>query len=314
MQYRRLGKTNLQVSEVSFGTWQLGNYDHWGGMTDQVAHELVDEALAAGCNLFDTAPNYALTNSERLLGESLRGRRDDVVIVSKFGHRPDTHETDFSVEWFWESLHQSLRRLQTDYLDVFLAHSPPLHVLNGHHGIWQAMDEAKQQGKIRFFGASTDYHHEVDEVLTSTDSQVLELLFNALHQDVRLSFEQVRNNDVGILCKVPLDSGWLSGKYSSNSQFDGVRARWSKEEIRVRATAVETIKKIMPEDWPLAESALAYLLSYPEVSAVIPGIRSSSQLKDNFAAVGKTLDPDTVKEVEHFWESLTNHGEDLLPW
>ncbi len=314
MKYRRLGKTDLQVSEISFGAWQLGNYDHWGGMTDSQAHELVSQALDAGCNLFDTAPNYALTNSERLLGESLKGLRDEVVIVSKFGHRPDNHQTDFSVEWFWESLHQSLQRLQTDYLDVFLAHSPPMDVLNGEHDIWRAMDEAKQQGKIRFFGASTDYHHEVDEVLTTTHSQVLELLFNALHQDVRLSFDKVRHNDVGILCKVPLDSGWLSGKYDENSQFDGVRARWSREEIRVRAAAVEKLERLMPTDWSLAESSLAYLLSYQEVSAVIPGMRSLKQLKSNLAAVGKTLAPETVSDVEGFWETLTHNGSELLPW
>lgn len=314
MKYRRLGKTNLQVSEVAFGAWQLGNYDQWGGMTDDDAHNLISKALDIGCNLFDTAPNYAETHSERLLGESLKGKRDKVVIVSKFGHRPVNNTVDFSVDWFWQSLHQSLERLQTDYIDVFLAHSPPLEVLNGQHDIWTAMQEAQKQGKIRYYGASTDYKVEVEEVLTTTDSQVLELLFNALHQDVRRAFDLVNKNDVGVLCKVPLDSGWLSGKYTNESTFDGVRARWSRSDIETRAAAIAELKKHLPDDMTLPQAALAYLLSYDEVSTVIPGIRSAEQLKANFSAVGQTLKTDTRKNIEEFWDTLTQNGNTLLPW
>ena len=194
MQTRRLGKTHLQVSEVAFGAWQLGN-SQWGGMSDADALNLVAAARERGCNLFDTAPNYAQTNSERLLGTALKDHRDQVVIVSKFGHRPKDGAVDFSVSWFWQSLHQSLERLQTDYLDVFLAHSPPMEVLNGQHEIWGAMKQAQQEGKIRFYGASLDTAHEVREVLNTTDAQVLELMFNMLHQHVRGAFEQIREQD-----------------------------------------------------------------------------------------------------------------------
>lgn len=314
MQKRRLGKTELQVSEVAFGAWQLGNNDAWGGMTDSDALNLVAAARDRGCNLFDTAPNYAKTNSERLLGQALQGQREQVVIVSKFGHRPDDGATDFSAEWFWQSLHDSLTRLQTDYLDVFLAHSPPMDVLNGEHEIWQAMSEAQQQGKIRYYGASTDYAHEVDEVLRTTDAQVLELLFNILHQDVRRQFSAVREKDVGVITKVPLDSGWLSGKYNATSNFGGVRARWSTEEIEVRAKAVSAVIDIVGEEAPLVTSALAYLLSYDEVSAVIPGIRSMSQLESNFAADGQRLSDSTKHQLEQFWNELTQNGQNLLPW
>ncbi|EAR09180.1 aldo/keto reductase [Reinekea blandensis] len=314
MNKRRLGQTGLEVSEVAFGAWQLGNYDQWGGMTDADALNLVAAARDRGCNLFDTAPNYAKTNSERLLGQALKGQRDQVVIVSKFGHRPKDGALDFSAEWFWESLHQSLERLQTDHLDVMLAHSPPLEVLNGNHEIWPAMREAQKQGKIRFYGASTDYSHEVNEVLDTTDAQVLELLFNVLHQDVRRSFDKVREKDVGVITKVPLDSGWLSGKYTASSTFDGVRARWSADDIAARAKAVETVKTIVGDSAPLAQQALAYLLSYNEVTAVIPGIRSMAQLDSNFAAVGTRLSDDVKAQLEAFWNELTDNGQSLLPW
>lgn len=314
MNKRRLGQTGLEVSEVAFGAWQLGNYDQWGGMTDADALNLVAAARDRGCNLFDTAPNYAKTNSERLLGQALKGQRDQVVIVSKFGHRPENGALDFSAEWFWDSLHQSLERLQTDHLDVMLAHSPPLDVLNGNHEIWPAMREAQKQGKIRYYGASTDYSHEVNEVLDTTDAQVLELLFNVLHQDVRRSFDKVREKDVGVITKVPLDSGWLSGKYAADSTFDGVRARWSAEDIATRAKAVQKVQSIVGDDAPLARQALAYLLSYDEVSAVIPGIRSMQQLESNFSAEGQRLPKEVKQQLEQFWDDLTDNGQSLLPW
>lgn len=313
MQTRRLGKTHLQVSEVAFGAWQLGN-SQWGAMSDGDALNLVAAARELGCNLFDTAPNYAQTNSERILGTALKGQRDQVVIVSKFGHRPKDGSVDFSVPWFWQSLHQSLERLQTDYLDIFLAHSPPMEVLNGQHEIWGAMKQAQQEGKIRFYGASIDTPHEVRKVLNTTDAQVLELMFNMLHQHVRSTFEQIREQDIGVITKVPLDSGWLTGKYHKHSNFDGVRARWSPEQIATRAGAVAKLQALLPTDEPLAQQALAYLLSYAEVSAVIPGLRSMQQLNSNFAAAGKRFNPETKRQIEAFWNTLTHHGQALLPW
>ena len=310
---RRLGKTELQVSEVGFGAWQLGNGDQWGGMTDALAHKLVHEALDLGCNLFDTAPNYALTHSERLLGEALQGKRDKVVIVSKFGHQAGGG-LDFSADWFWRSLHDSLSRLKTDYIDVFLAHSPPMAVLNGQHEIWPALREAQQQGKIRYYGASVDYAHEVRETLQTTDAQVLELMFNILHQDVRLAFDLVRQQDVGVITKVPLDSGWLTGKYNAQSQFAGVRDRWDDAEVRRRAACIDDLQWLVSADRSLSQQALAYLLSYVEVSAVIPGIRSSAQLQTNFSSAGSSLSSAQRSTLEQYWNRLTHSGSQLLPW
>jgi aryl-alcohol dehydrogenase-like predicted oxidoreductase len=314
MHKRRLGKTELQISEVGFGAWQLGNQAAWGGMRDSEALSLVAAALDLGCNLFDTAPNYGNGNSERLLGQALKGQRENVVVVSKFGHRADDGQEDFSLDGFWDSLHQSLTRLQTDYLDVMLLHSPPPAVLNGKHEVWQALGEAQQQGKIRHYGASTDFAQQANIVLDTTEAQVLELLFNALHQDVRQCFDRIRQHDIGVITKVPLDSGWLSGKYSAQSEFAGVRSRWSKADIGQRAKAVAQIQEILPNDTPLAQQALAYLLSYNEVSAVIPGARSIEQLESNFAADGQRLSNDIRSQLETLWDDLTDEGRALLPW
>ncbi|NNJ64448.1 MAG: aldo/keto reductase, partial [Xanthomonadales bacterium] len=112
MNRRQLGKTGLEVSEIGFGAWQLCNSDSWGGMDERTALRLVHEAVDGGIDLFDTAPNYANTKSERILGEALQGRRDRVVLVSKFGHTPEGPKL-FTVDWFWESLEASLGRLRT---------------------------------------------------------------------------------------------------------------------------------------------------------------------------------------------------------
>lgn len=310
---RALGTTGLRVSEVGFGAWQLGNSEAWGTMNDSEAVSLVHKALDLGCNLFDTAPNYAATNSERLLGKSLAGLRDNVVLISKFGHKPDGGE-DFSEEWMWESLHGSLKRLKTDHLDVFLLHSPPTEYHNGSHPIWDAMRKAQAQGKILFYGASVDFADAMHTVLDTSDVQVLEILFNILHQDTRRAFQSVREHRVGILTKVPLDSGWLSGKYQADSHFTGVRGRWTEEQIRHRAKLVDELSWLTQDGTPLAQKAIGYLLSYPEVTSVMPGSRSLEQVETNMDATRHVLSPEERGKLEQFWDDFTDNGKNLLPW
>jgi aryl-alcohol dehydrogenase-like predicted oxidoreductase len=313
MKMRRLGKTELEASEIGFGSWQLGTSAFWGEMSDHEAVSLVHQALEQGCNLFDTAPNYADTNSERLLGEALKGRREEVILVSKFGHVPGG-DADFSEEWMWTSLHDSLQRLQTDHLDAFLLHSPPAECQNGEHPIWDAMRSAREQGKIRFYGASLDYAEQITTCLETSDAQVLEILFNILHQDPRRTFDLVRRDDIGILTKVPLDSGWLSGKYNAESRFDGVRRRWTRADIQQRAELIDQLGWLTEDGTPLPQKALAYLLAYPEVSSVIPGVRNTTQLETNLCASLVGLSLEDRSRLEAFWDSFTHAGKDLLPW
>lgn len=314
MEYRALGKTGLTVSEIGFGAWQLGASRAWGAMTDREALALVDGAMGAGCTLFDTAPNYASTRSESLLGKALSGRRDSAVIVSKFGHRPEDDSHDFSVSWLWESLHQSLRRLDTDYVDVFLAHSPPAAVLSRDHDIWDALEEARRQGKVRHYGASVDRAAELQSAAAIDGLEVVEVLFNALQQDVRRAFPVARDRGLGLIAKVPLDSGWLGGRYDAQSSFSGIRGRWTPGDISRKAAAVEALRALLPAGQPMPEAALAYILSYDAVSSAIPGARSLEQLAANTDAAGKRLSPALKSQVEALWDSLTAQGTNPMPW
>jgi aryl-alcohol dehydrogenase-like predicted oxidoreductase len=313
MNKRKLGSTGLEVSEIGFGGWQLCNSDSWGGMDDQTALRLIDEAIDGGINLFDTAPNYASTESERMLGRALQHKREQVVLVSKFGHTPEGPK-EFSVDWFWKSLEASLTRLRTDYLDVLLLHNPPSEMYAGTDPVWAALEEARAQGKIRHYGASLDFADEVRACLSNTDSQVLEVLFNVFHQDVRNAFDTVRQHGAGIITKVPLDSGWLTGRFDANSRFDGIRSRWSEDEVAQRAQLVSKIKWLVADESDLAHKAIGYLLSYDEVSCVIPGIRTQEQLASNLAAADCRLSPDEKMKLELFWDELTDNGSKLIPW
>jgi aryl-alcohol dehydrogenase-like predicted oxidoreductase len=313
MKRRQLGSTGLEVSEIGYGAWQLCNSDSWGGMDDQTALRLIDEAIDGGINLFDTAPNYADTKSESILGRALKSKRDQVVLVSKFGHTPEGPK-EFSVDWFWKSLEASLGRLRTDYLDVLLLHNPPSEIYAGTDPVWAAMEEARVQGKVRHYGASLDFAAEVRDCLANTNSEVLEVLFNVFHQDVRKSFETVCQHGAGVIAKVPLDSGWLTGRFDANSRFEGIRARWSEDEIAQRAKLVSEIEWLVADNSELAHKAIGFLLSYDEVSCVIPGIRTRQQLASNLMAADCRLSPDERMKLEEFWDDLTEDGSKLLPW
>jgi aryl-alcohol dehydrogenase-like predicted oxidoreductase len=304
----------LEVSEIGFGGWQLGSSAQWGDMRDRDAIALVHAALDNGVNLFDTAPNYAATRSETLLGRALEGQRHRAVVVSKFGHRPGSDETDFSVQHFWDSLHESLRRLRTDYLDVYLAHSPPIALLAPEEALWEAMVQARAAGKIRCYGASVDRAAELEAAAGIPGVAVLEVLFNALQQDARRAFPVAEQRGLGLIAKVPLDSGWLGGRYDGGSRFAGVRGRWSETDIGRRADAVARLREILPPSPALPAQALAFILSYAQISSVIPGTRSRSQLAANCSAAGSTLTADLRLRVEALWDDITGGGAHPLPW
>lgn len=311
MQRRTLGSTGLQVSPIGFGAWQLGNAKDWSHMSNQEAIHLVHTAIDQGCNFFDTAPGYGLGKSEELLGQALQGKREQVVLTSKCGHHANG-ESSFDPQKLIASVEDSLRRLQTEYLDCLLLHNPPFEGLNGSSPQLEALHALKQQGKIRTYGASIDSSREIEELVTTSDSQVIEIMFNILYQEPLAGMKLAKERGVGLIVKVPLDSGWLSGKYSSNSQFTGVRSRWNEQQIRERGHLVGRIRAIVGEDIAMIHAALRFILAHPEVSTVIPGIKNLTQLQQNLAAAEESLPDAIVQQLHTFWEQEVN--ELALSW
>jgi aryl-alcohol dehydrogenase-like predicted oxidoreductase len=316
LETRLLGKTGLSVSSVGLGAWQLGNgvveKPAWGGGPDEAtSHAIVAAALALGVNFFDTAPGYASGRSEELLGAALEGRRADVVLCSKFGHTADGR-TDWNATSIEASVEQSLKRLRTDYLDVVLLHSPPPELLAGTSPHYAELARLQAAGMIRFYGASVDFGPDVDRLVETTDSQVLEIWFNVLHQEPLPALERAAAKGLGVIVKVPLDSGWLAGRYTADSVFTDVRRRWTPEQIARRAELVRRFEELLPNGLPMAHGALAFVLAQPFVSTVIPGAKSVGQLRDNVAAAEVVLPQETVDAIRALWQDEIRGAQ--LPW
>jgi aryl-alcohol dehydrogenase-like predicted oxidoreductase len=312
VRYRDFGATGLTVSELGLGAWQLGNRRDWADGPDEAESlAIVGAALDAGVTFFDTAPGYAGGHSEQLLGRGLRGRRDGVVLCTKFGHNPEG--TDFSPEAVRGSVERSLRQLRTDVLDVVLMHSPPRELIDGrlaaHYGIFEQL---KQEGLIRAYGASLDWPEDVDTLLATTGSTALEVYLSAFHQETWAATERAGATGLGGVVKVALESGWLAGRYDATTTFSDVRARWSPQEVRRRAALTGRFLELVPQGWTPVQTALRFVLANSGVSTVIPGTKSVAQLKANLEAADEDLPADVLAALRAlFAERL---AADPLPW
>ena len=311
MKLRPLGNTGMNVSEIGLGAWQLANPD-WGVDSKSEALHIIQKSLEAGCNFFDTAPGYGGGRSEELLGEGLKSVRKDVILCTKFGHTAEGL-TDFRAKAVRPSIEASLRRLQTDYLDIVLMHNPPREMMHGRvTSQYEEFEKLKAEGKIREYGVSLDWREEVDMVVDTTKSKALEVFFNALYQEPLPAFQKADENGVGIIVKVPLDSGWLSGRYRKGHQFDDIRKRWPPEVVERRSELVEQFSALVPKGTSMAHAALQFILAQPHVSTIIPGAKSAEQALDNFAAADKQLSPEVVQSIYDLWEREIM--SDPLPW
>ena len=313
MQYRNFFEGCPAISAIGFGAWQLGINSGWQGMTEQEAIHLVHRAQDEGVNFFDTAPNYGRGSSEERLGKALKGTdRSKIVINTKFGHTA-AGTTDYSAQSIRSSLEGSLQRLQTEYVDSLIIHSPPKAYLNGNEQPhYEILEQLKAEGKIRAYGASLDSFDDMQLLMETTGSLVIEAFFNILHQDAARAFAMVKEKGVGIIAKIPLDSGWLSGKYHAESTFTGVRSRWSKEAIATRASLVDKVKNILGDGYTLPQSAIAFCLAYDAVATVIPGNLNEQQLQQNIESLQQPLSTVVVNKLEKFYSEEVAPLQ--LPW
>jgi aryl-alcohol dehydrogenase-like predicted oxidoreductase len=238
--------------------------------------------------------------------------RKDIVICTKFGHTAGWI-TDFSTPAIRPSIESSLRRLQTEYLDIVLMHNPPREMMDGRVATqYEEFEKLKAEGVIREYGISLDWQVEVQMAVETTKSKALEVFFNALYQEPLPAFQTAQDHGVGLIIKVPLDSGWLSGRYRKDHQFEDVRKRWPPEVVERRTQLVEEFAKIIPEGTSMTHAALQFILAHPQVSTIIPGAKSVEQALDNFAAADKQLSPEVIQAIYDLWKREIQ--TDPLPW
>lgn len=313
MKRRPFGATGMMVSEIGLGAWQLANPE-WHLDDKEEAVRIVRASLDAGCNFFDTAPGYGGGRSEELLGQGLKGARHDVIICTKFSHhRDDGGDDDFETEHIRPVLEGSLRRLQTDYVDILLLHNPPRELMDGRVASqYEELERLKEEGKIREYGVSLDWRVELEMMMETTKSRAAEVMYNAFYQEPREAFSQAQERGVGLIVKVPLDSGWLSGRYRGDTTFTDVRKRWSPEVIARRAALIEQFASIVPPGMSLTHAALLYTLAHPAISTTVPGAKSVAQALDNFAAANSRLPDDVVRAIDAMWDGDLKANP--LPW
>jgi aryl-alcohol dehydrogenase-like predicted oxidoreductase len=311
MNKRLYGKTGKYVSELGFGAWQLGNLNagEWGD-SDQDPIRLVHAALDAGVNFFDTAPNYGGGASTDFLGKALKGKRDQAVINSKFGHSKSG--TSFAVSDLGPSVEDSLKRLNTDYLDSLLLHNPDYSLCDGTHPIHEELENLQKEGKILSYGASLDESKPILQMVRSSHASAVMPLYNIFFQESADAFAEAAAADYAIIVKVPLDSGWLTGKYGSDSNFSDIRSRWPEHVIRQRAELTEELQDVLGADFSLHQAALSFILASPEVSTVIPGIKNEEQLKSNIQAAATVLPEPLIDDIREFYNKKLRNNP--LPW
>ncbi len=295
---------------MGFGAWQLGNEDFFGPMSHEEGIHLVSQAYEKGIRFFDTAPGYANGKSETILGKALSNVREQVFINSKFGHRADG-TTDFAVSSMEPALQESLFRLKTSFLDSFILHNPSKEILQGKTGHFEEFKRLKSKGLIRHYGVSIDTYEELLWTLQNTDSDCIELLFNVFSQSCLPLFKEIEERGILLITKVPLDSGWLTGKYTDKTTFTGIRSRWQKADIQRRLDLTNKLKEIVHDD-NLTPYALGFILSFPAVSVVIPGIRSLPQLREVRNILDQPLSESIKQTFMDFYDTYLR--DNPLPW
>jgi aryl-alcohol dehydrogenase-like predicted oxidoreductase len=313
MKYNKLINQSPAVSEIGLGAWQLGINSGWKSLEENESIDLVNKSIEYGINFFDTAPNYGNGTGEARLGKALKHvDRSKIVINTKFGHT-DSGITNYKSDYIRESLEGSLKRLQVDYVDSLIIHNPPSKYLDGNkNDHYEILEKLIEEGKIKAYGASLDTYEDMKLLMESTNAEVIEAFFNILHQDVSRAFAMAKEKEVGIIAKIPLDSGWLSGKYTGESIFNDIRSRWSRKDIQTRAQLVTRVKDIIQTENNLAQKAISFCLAYDAVSTVIPGNVNTDQLKSNVESVNNPISMELVETLEEFYK---DEVKDLkLPW
>jgi len=294
MKYRILGKTGYEISEVSFGSWAIGGT--WGPVEDETSMKALQEAIDQGVNFFDTADVYGDGRSEKLLGKLANSHKDKIYIATKAGRRLDPHvASGYTIENIRKFLERSLTNLDVERVDLLQLHCPPSEVYDDQE-LFYGLDQLVKEGKIAHYGVSVE---KVSEALRAMDYEHLatvQIIYNMFRlKPEEEFFPKARENNVGVIARVPLASGMLTGKMTPQTTFakDDHRAfnrhgeafdkgeTFSGVPYDIGLEAVDRLMKIKPEHISMAQFALKWILMNPDVSCVIPGGKNPDQVRQN---------------------------------
>ncbi len=306
MKYRALGTSGLTVSEIGFGAWGIGGRSagetSYGATDDNRSRAALARALDRGITFYDTAPAYGDGHSEALIGQAFGGKRDRVVIATKAGLDSFTTPPDFSPAALRRSLEGSLARLKSDYVDLFQLHNPPPDLFVTAPESHDELEALVREGKARAFGVSVKSPEEAMTVLAQHPIASVQVNLNML--DIRAVdsglFEAASHAGTGIIARTPLSFGFLSGAVTADTKFPegDHRRRWSRAQLARWVEGAEAMHEAaaVPLDHSRSEAALRFCLSFPAVSAVIPGILTPEEADENAAASDRGPLTDTARE------------------
>ena len=316
MNYRELGRTGRRVSEISFGAWAIGGT--WGEVEDAESLAALHRAVDLGVNFFDTADVYGDGRSERLLARLRRERDEEIVIATKAGRRLDPHvAAGYTAENLAGFIERSLRNLETDALDLVQLHCPPTEVYYFPE-LFGALDRLVEQGKIRHYGVSVEKVEEALKAIEYPHVETVQIIFNIFRQrPADLFFPEAKRRRVGILARLPLSSGMLTGKLTRATEFAAEDHRafnregaafdrgetFSGVDYETGLQAVEELRALVPAGMTMAQFALRWILMFDAVTCAIPGAKRPSQAEDNVRAADLApLSEETMRAVRELYE------------
>lgn len=296
MHYRQLGKTGIEVSEIGFGAWAIGG-DAWGPVEDAASIRAMERALELGVNFIDTADVYGNGHSETLVAQVIKDRRDQIVVASKGGlmghHRDPKQEPVYDrPEKVIAAFEESLRRLQTDYLDVYFDHiwwNNPRET----EAFLTAFAQLKQEGRVRAVGVSTDDFDYVQQFNQGGTLDVVQLDYSLLNRTAEAHIlPYCQEHGIGVVVRGPLRMGMLTGKFSADTQFPegDVRHNWPQEDwYQTQLDQVQQLSPLISQERSMGQLALRFVLNHPAVSVAIPGGKTPEQVEQNVRASTRPL-------------------------
>ncbi|MBN1372269.1 MAG: aldo/keto reductase [Anaerolineaceae bacterium] len=317
MQYRPLGRTGWNVSTISFGAWAIGGT--WGTVQDDESMAALERAVDLGVNFFDTADVYGDGRSERLMAQLKRSRKEEIVIATKAGRRLDPHVAEgYNRQNLTAFVERSLKNLQVEAIDLLQLHCPPtpVYYMPETFGV---LNDLVQAGKLRYYGVSVEKVEEALKAIEYPNVQTVQIIFNIFRmRPAELFFQEAIRRKVGILARVPLASGMLTGKMRKDTAFEKDDHRlfnrqgeafdrgetFSGVDYETGLAAVEELKALLPAGMSLTQFALRWILMFDAVTCAIPGAKRPSQAEENIAAADlPAFSAETMQKVRAIYDA-----------